>query len=421
MTEPTFAAAPSISSQGPLAGIRVLDMSRVLAGPWCGQMLGDLGAEVIKIEIPEKGDDTRGWGPPYLKDAHGETTAESAYFSCANRNKRSVAIDMTSAEGQALLRDLAAKSDVVLENFKFGGLKKYGLDYESLSKINPRLVYCSITGFGQTGPLKAKAGYDFMIQALGGLMSVTGEMDHLPGGGPQKVGVAVVDVMTGMYASTAVLGALYARTHTGRGQYIDLALFDVQVAFLANQTANYLVSGEPPVRLGNAHPSIVPYQAFKTATDYIILAVGNDGQFARFCELAGHSQAASDPRFSTNAARVTNRATLVPMVAEWMLAKPAAQWLAELDIANVPCGAISNMAQVFEMEQTKARGLRVELPHPLAGSVPVCANPIRYSDTPVTYRAPPPLLGEGTNDVLSRVLGLSADDIEGLKAKGVVG
>lgn len=389
----------------PLTGVRVLDLSRVLAGPWAGQLLADLGADVVKVEKPGAGDDTRAWGPPYLKDAAGRDTSEASYFLCANRNKRSVAIDIATAEGQAQVCALAQQADVLLENFKVGGLQRYGLDYASLKAANPRLVYCSITGFGQTGPYAARAGYDFLIQGMGGLMSVTGQPDGEPGAGPQKVGVALTDIMTGLYATIAVQAALAERATSGLGQHIDLALLDVQIACLANQASNYLAGGLVPRRMGNAHPNIVPYQAFPTADGDIILAVGNDGQFTKFCAVAGHPEWATDPRFSSNAQRVANRAVLVPLLRQATVMRTSADWIAALEAAGVPCGPINRIDQVFADPQVIARGLQIDLPHPLAGSVPLVANPIRLSGSPVAYQRPPPLLGEHTAEVLAQWLG----------------
>ena len=405
---------------GALSHIRVLDLSRILAGPWASQMLADLGAEVLKIERPDVGDDTRAWGPPYLKDQHGVNTSESAYYLCANRNKKSITIDFTQTEGQALIRELAAKSDIVIENFKFGGLRQYGLDYESLRQINPRLIYCSITGFGQSGPYAARAGYDFLIQAMGGLMSVTGRKDGDAGAGPAKVGVALTDVLTGLYASNAILAALAYRDVAGVGQYIDLALLDVQVACLANQTMNFLTSGVAPQRLGNAHPNIVPYQDFPTADGDMILAIGNDSQFARFCDAAAHPEWAADQRFSSNAARVRHRDVLVPLLRQATVMRTTQQWIEALEPLGVPCGPINNIAQVFDDPQVKARGLKIDLPHPLAGHVPLVANPIRLSQTPVEYRTAPPLLGQHTRDVLGMLLGLEAAAIERLEQARVI-
>lgn len=405
---------------GALSHLRVLDLSRVLAGPWCGQNLADLGAEVIKVERPGAGDDTRSWGPPYLKDADGRDTSEAAYFLSANRNKQSVTIDFTQAEGQALVRKLAAESDILIENFKVGGLAAYGLDYESLKAINPRLIYCSITGFGQFGPYAKRAGYDFMIQGLGGLMSLTGRSDAEEGAGPVKVGVALTDILTGLYSSVAILAALTARGTTGRGQHIDMALLDVQVACLANQAMNYLTTGNAPRRLGNAHPNIVPYQDFPTADGDFILTVGNDGQFRKFCEVAGHREWADDPRFSSNKARVANRAELIPLIRQATVFKTTAEWVAALEEVGVPCGPINDLAAVFEDPQVLARGLKVELPHALSGLVAQVASPLRLSDTPVEYRLAPPRLGEHTDEVLARVLGLGSDAIATLRGQQVI-
>jgi crotonobetainyl-CoA:carnitine CoA-transferase CaiB-like acyl-CoA transferase len=384
-----------------LSHLRVLDLSRVLAGPWASQMLADLGAEVLKIEHPERGDDTRGWGPPYAKDADGRDV-ESAYFLCANRNKQSVAVDIATPQGQAVVRELVLNSDVLIENFKVGGLARYGLDYATLSKLNPRLVYCSITGFGQTGPYAQRPGYDFMIQGLGGLMSLTGLPDGEPGGGPMKVGVALTDVLTGVHAVAGILAALAWRERSGEGQHIDLALLDVQVACLANQAMNQLVTGTAPVRLGNSHPSIVPYQAFPTADGDMILAVGNDSQFASFCRATGQLQWAADARFATNAARVENRSTLLPLLRQLTVHRSTAEWIALLERANVPCGPINNLQQVFEDPQVQARGLHRQLPHPVLGSVPTVASPLRLSKTPVRYERAAPALGADTAAVLER-------------------
>ena len=397
--------APYDMNKTALQGLKVLDLSRVLAGPWAGQMLGDLGADVIKVERPGAGDDTRTWGPPWVPQADGAESRQAAYFQCANRNKRSVAIDMATAEGQALVRELAAQADVVLENFKVGGLAAYGLDYESLKDVNPRLVYCSITGFGQTGPYAPRAGYDFLIQGMGGLMSLTGRSDAEDGAGPQKVGVALVDIMTGLYSSIAVLAALSHRDRTGEGQHIDMALLDVQVATLANQASNYLTSGTAPRRMGNAHPNIVPYQDFPTADGDMILAIGNDGQFAKFCAVAARPELAADTRFATNPARVANRAVLIPLLRQATVMKTTAEWIAALESAGVPCGPINRLPEVFADPQVVARGLRLELPHPAFGSVPLVANPIRLSATPVQYRQAPPTLGEHTAEVLRDWLG----------------
>ncbi|MDU7558202.1 MULTISPECIES: CaiB/BaiF CoA-transferase family protein [unclassified Pseudomonas] len=405
---------------GALSHLRVLDLSRVLAGPWAGQILADLGAEVIKVERPGNGDDTRAWGPPFLKDAYGESTGEAAYYLSANRNKQSVTIDFTKPEGQRLVRELAAKSDILIENFKVGGLEAYGLDYASLKAVNPQLIYCSITGFGQTGPYAKRAGYDFMIQGLGGLMSLTGRPEGEEGAGPVKVGVALTDILTGLYATVAILAALAHRQHDGGGQHIDMALLDVQVACLANQAMNYLTTGVSPKRLGNAHPNIVPYQDFPTADGDFILTVGNDSQFRKFAEVAGQPGWADDPRFVSNKQRVANRAVLVPLIRQATVFKTTAQWVEQLEAVGVPCGPINEMAQVFADPQVQARGLAFELPHVLAGLVPQVGSPIRLSETPVEYRRAPPLLGEHTQEVLARVLGVTTVDLELLRQSGVL-
>ncbi|WP_199266896.1 CaiB/BaiF CoA transferase family protein [Pseudomonas viridiflava] len=405
---------------GALSHIRVLDLSRVLAGPWAGQILADLGADVIKVERPVCGDDTRSWGPPFLKDEAGQNTTEAAYYLSANRNKQSVTIDFTRPEGQRLVRELVAKSDIVIENFKVGGLAAYGLDYASLKAVNPKLIYCSITGFGQTGPYAKRAGYDFMIQGLGGLMSLTGRPDGDEGGGPVKVGVALTDILTGLYSTTAILAALAHRDQSGVGQYIDMALLDVQVACLANQAMNYLTTGIAPRRLGNAHPNIVPYQDFPTADGDFILTVGNDSQFRKFAEVVGQSQWATDPRFLTNKLRVANRGELIPLIRQATVFKTTAQWVDELEAAGVPCGPVNDLAQVFADPQVLARGLALELPHALGGRVAQVASPIRLSETPVEYRRAPPLLGEHTSQVLQELLGMSGDEVVALREAGVL-
>ncbi|MDR0225862.1 MAG: CoA transferase [Burkholderiaceae bacterium] len=406
---------------GALSHVKVLDLSRVLAGPWAGQTLGDLGAEVTKIERPGTGDDTRAWGPPFLADGQGRPTGDSAYYLCANRNKRSVAIDFTQPAGQALVRALAARSDVVIENFKTGGLAAYGLDYDSLSALNPRLVYCSITGFGQTGPYAHRAGYDFLVQGMGGLMSITGQPDGVPGAGPAKVGVALADILTGLYASTAILAALQARERTGRGQHIDLALLDVQVACLANQAMNHLYDGPPPRRMGNAHPNTVPYQDFPTADGHMILAIGNDGQFARFCHAVDHPEWASDPRFATNAARLSHRGTLIALLRELTAQRGTREWIALLERHAVPCGPIHTVAEVFADPQVRARGMQIAMDHAQAGPIPLVASPMRLSGTPVQYRTAPPQLGQHTGQVLRDALGLSHEAIDELQRQGVLG
>lgn len=399
----------------PLAGIRILDLSRILAGPWCSQHLADLGAEVIKVEHPERGDDTRSWGPPYLNEAH-----EAAYYLSTNRGKRSIAIDIAHPEGQALIRELVPSCDVVLENFKVGGLKRYGLDYESLKQIKPDLIYCSITGFGQNGPYANRAGYDFLLQGMGGLMDITGRPDGEPGGGPMKVGVAVVDLFTGMYAATSILSALLGRNRTGKGTWIDVALMDVQVGVLANQGLNYLTSGKSPSRLGNSHPNIVPYQAFATEDGHIILAVGNDAQFQRFCEVAGVPLLASDDRFATNRSRVQNRELLIPQVERLLRAKPSNFWLEVLEKESVPCGPINSIEQVFADPQVQHRGMKLRMAHPEAGEMSLVSNPIRFNDKHLNADAPPPKLGEHTQDVLSQVFPDREDYIESLRSKGVI-
>ncbi|OLC67594.1 MAG: CoA transferase, partial [Betaproteobacteria bacterium 13_1_40CM_4_64_4] len=370
---------------GPLSHLTVLDLSRVLAGPWCTQLLADLGATVIKIEKPGSGDDTRTWGPPFLKDTQGRDTGEAAYYLACNRGKDSVAVDFMQSEGQAIVRELARGADIVVENFKVGGLAKYGLDYASLAAVNSRLVYCSITGFGQTGPYAERAGYDFIIQGMGGFMSVTGERDDLPGGGPQKAGVAISDLMTGMYACTAILAAIARRDLNGAGQYIDVSLFDAQVAMMAVMNMNYLVSGAPPSRAGNAHQNIVPYQVFACADGHLIVAVGNDAQFARFCDIAGKPEWARDPRFAVNAERVKRRDDLVPLIAAVMRTRTQREWLQALESVGVPCGPINRLDQVFADPQVLARGMRFDLPHRLSGTVPQVGNPLHFSVNPVAY------------------------------------
>ncbi|MSP98018.1 MAG: CoA transferase [Betaproteobacteria bacterium] len=405
---------------GPLQGIRVLDLSRILAGPWATQCLADFGATVWKVEKPGAGDDTRHWGPPWLKDAAGRDTGEAAYYLSSNRGKRSLAIDFTKAAGQKLIRGLAERADVLIENFKVGTLTRYGLGYDDLKAVNPRLIYCSISAFGQDGPDAGGAGYDAMIQGMSGLMSVTGLPDGEPGAGPIKVGVAVSDLMSGMYALSAILGALYEREKSGQGQAIDLALLDTQVAALANQSLNYLISGVSPGRRGTAHPNIVPYQAFATSDGYLMLAVGNDRQFEDFCRVAGRPELAADARYRTNAGRVANRATLVPEIDRLCRQKTTRQWLDALALVGVPCGPINNLAEVFEEPQVQHRKMRFDLPHPQGGQVPQVRNPVLYSRTNLEYRDPPPLLGQHTQAVLQQELGISASEFETLRADGVV-
>ncbi len=411
-----------------LDGIRVLDLSRVLAGPWCTQNLADLGADVIKIERPGSGDDTRGWGPPFLKDAQGQDSAEAAYYLGTNRNKRSVTCDISQAAGQQLIRDLVVHCDVFIENFKVGDMARYGLDYPSLSALNPRLVYCSVTGFGQTGPYRERAGYDYAVQGIGGLMSVTGERDDL-GGGPQKVGVAVADLFTGMYATVAILAALRHAERTGQGQHVDMALLDTQVAMLANLGSNYLVSGKVPGRAGNAHQNIVPYQVFEVkppegsapgVRDHIILAVGNDGQFAKFCEVAGVPALAQDVRYARNADRVRHRAELVPQLETLLRSRTKADWLSALEAAKVPCGAINNLAEVFADPQVASRGMVTRWAHPLREDLSLVSSPIKMSATPVRTELPPPLLGQHTHEVLTDVLGYDASQLAELQTQGII-
>ncbi len=406
---------------GPLKGIRVLDLSRILAGPWATQLLGDLGAEVIKIERPGGGDDTRSWGPPFANAPHPGADPVSAYFLSTNRGKRSVAVDFTHPGGQRVVAGLVARTDVFIENFKRGGLARYGLDYPTLSGLNPGLVYCSITGFGQTGPDRDRAGYDFMIQGMGGLMSVTGQPDGTPGAEPMKVGVAMADVLTGLYAANAIQAALLQRGTGGRGQFIDLALFDVQLATLANQAMNYLVSGTSPSRLGNSHPNIVPYQAFTASDGYFVIAAGNDRQFADLCAVAGVPELSADRRFHTNADRVRNRDVLIPLLAARISQAPCGHWLRTLNAAAVPCGPINSVAQAFAEPQARARGMRLDLPLGNAGAtVPSVANPIRYSETGIEYADAAPLLGEHTEAVLRGELGLTDSDIHELRAEGCI-
>jgi crotonobetainyl-CoA:carnitine CoA-transferase CaiB-like acyl-CoA transferase len=403
-------------AKGALSHLKVLDLSRILAGPWAGQTLADLGADVIKVEKPGAGDDTRAWGPPWLPDRDGNPTGDAAYYLAANRNKRSITVDFTRSEGQEIVRKLAADSDILIENYKFGGLAKYGLDYASLSAINPRLIYCSITGFGQTGPYAPRPGYDLLLQAMGGLMSITGD----PSTPPQRVGVAVVDLMSGLYSTIGILAALAAREQTGRGQQIDIALLDVEVACLANQGMNYLITGTSPVQSGNAHPNIVPYQDFPTSDGAMIVAVGNDGQFARFANVLGAPEWADDQRYATNGARVINRAGFVAMIAARTAARTTKDWVALLEAANVPCGPINRIGDVFADSQVQSRGMRIALDHPVGGEIPSIASPLRLSETPVSYDRAPPVLGQHTAEVLADRLGMDAAAIAALSGLGVV-
>ncbi|SIO71161.1 Crotonobetainyl-CoA:carnitine CoA-transferase CaiB [Burkholderia sp. GAS332] len=401
---------------GALAGLRVLDLSRVLAGPWSGQLLADLGADVVKVERPGAGDDTRAWGPPWLESADAEGKGESAYFLCANRNKRSVTIDLGCPEGQALVRRLACEADVLLENFKVGGLEQYGLDYASLRELNPRLVYCSITGFGQTGPYANRAGYDFLIQGMGGLMSLTGRADSEAGGGPLKVGVALTDILTGLYASVAVLAALKRRDVSGEGQHIDLALLDVQIACLANQASNFLVGGVAPHRMGNAHPNIVPYQDFPTADGYMIIAVGNDGQFTNLCKTLGCPQWATNGRFATNSQRVEHRSDLVALIRDVTVGRTTDFWVQAMEAVGVPCGPINSLDRVFADPQVQSRNMRIEMEHPHSDQLPLVGNPIRMSESPVQYRHAPPTLGQHTRQVLTDWLKMTDAELDEIGA-----
>ena len=401
---------------GPLAQVRVLDLSRVLAGPWAGQNLADLGAEEIQIERPQAGDDERAFGPPWVKDRAGRDTSDSAYFTAANRGKKSVTVNIAHPAGQAIVRELARVSDVLIENYKFGDLARYKLGYEDLKALNPRLVYCSVTGFGQTGPWRDRPGYDFMIQGMGGMMSVTGE----PDGEPQRAGVPVADIITGMYASIAICAALAHRAHSGQGQHLDLALLDSQIALLAYQNTNYFATGTPPKRIGNLHPNIVPYQPFRTADGEVIIACGNDNLYRKLCEAAGCLELAEDPRFASNGKRVENRVELTRLLQQIFARRSTRDWLPLLEAAGVPNGPINNVAQVFEEPQVRARGVRVELDHPVAGKLSTVASPMRFSATPLEHRAPPPLLGEHTDEVLRAVLGKGAPEIARLRAEGAI-
>ena len=394
---------------GPLSNIRVLDLSRIMAAPWAGQILADLGADVIKVERPGAGDDTRTWGPPFLKDASGKATKEAGYYLSVNRGKRSIALELDRPEGQTVVRALAARSDIVLENFKVGTLKRFGLDYEGLKAVNPRIIYCSVTGFGQTGPKREAAAYDFMIQAMGGLMSITGERDGMPGGGPQKVGVPIVDLMTGMYATVGVLAALARRNETGQGEYIDLAMLDVQAAFLANQAMNWLVSGNAPKRGGNRHPNIQPQDVFPCADGFVALAVGNDGQFGRLAEILGHPEWIGDERFATNPARVRNHPLLDPLLRAEFASRSRRELIDALDAAGVPCSPINTVPEVFAEPQVQHRNMLRKLPHPTAGEVPQVVSPLNFTNEPLAFDRPPPLLGQHTEEIL-RELGLSPND-----------
>ena len=405
---------------GALSHIRVLDLSRVLAGPWCSQNLADLGAEVIKVERPGVGDDTRHWGPPFVKDAQGQDTAESTYFVCINRNKRSITVNLSKPEGQEIIRQLVLESDVLIENYKVGDLAKYGLDYASLRQIKPNLIYCSITGFGQTGPYAHRPGYDYIVQGMGGFMSVTGEADGFPGGSPQKAGVAIADLFTGMYASSAILAAVIHRDRTGEGQMIDMALLDTQVAMMANVASAYLSTDEVPRRWGNTSPIVVPYQTFPTSDGWMIVAVGNDSQFRHFVKVGGEDHLADNPRFSENPLRVQHRTELVPLLEAMTRKKTKAQWISLLDEIGVPCGPINNMKEVFANEQVQARKLAISVPHDTAGTMKLVASPIRMSATPTEIRMAPPTLGQHTNEILREYLKLDSSAIEALHKQGVV-
>jgi crotonobetainyl-CoA:carnitine CoA-transferase CaiB-like acyl-CoA transferase len=405
---------------GPLSHIRVLDLSRVLAGPWCGQNLADLGAEVIKIERPGTGDDSRAFGPPWLKDASGKDTKESAYFACANRGKKSVTVNLSKPEGQGIVREFARNADVLVENYKVGDLARYRLGYDDLKKLNPRIIYASVTGFGQTGPYRERPGYDFMIQGMGGVMSITGERDDLPGGGPQRVGIPIADIMTGMYATIAICAALAHREKSGTGQHLDLALLDTQVGILANQGMNYLATGITPGRIGNAHPNIVPYQPFKTKDGDVILACGNDNLFNKFCEVAGCQELVKDPRFATNSKRVENREAITALLAEIFAKRATQDWCDALEAAGVPNGPINNLRQVFEEPQVVARGMKIELDHAVAGKVPLIASPMKFSGTQLEFKNPPPVLGQHTDEVLRSMLRLDDAEIARLRANGVI-
>jgi len=405
---------------GALSHIRVLDLSRVLAGPWCTQNLADLGADVIKVEKPGEGDDTRHWGPPFARDQDGQETAETAYFISINRNKRSITVDISKTEGQELIRELVQESDVLIENYKVGQLKKYGLDYENLKQLKPDLIYCSITGFGQDGPYSGRPGYDFIVQGMGGFMSVTGEADGFPGSSPQKAGVAIADIFTGMYATSSILAALAYKNHTGKGQYIDLALLDTQIAVMANVASAYLCSNETPKRWGNASPTIVPYQTLPTSDGWIIVAAGNNSQFRHFVSAGNEAHLADNPLYSENPMRVQNREQLLPLLEAMTRKKTKAEWIDLLEKANVPCGPINNLKEVFENEQVLARGVQINVPHPTAGNMKLVASPMRFSETPVEIRMAPPTLGQHTHEILRERLKRDPQAIAALQEKGII-
>ncbi len=403
----------------PLSHVRVLDLSRILAAPWAGQVLADLGADVIKVERPGAGDDTRSWGPPFLSGGEPDAPRDAGYFLAVNRGKRSITIDISKPEGQRIVREIAARSDILLENYKVGTLAKFKLRYDDLKAVNPRLIYCSVTGFGQTGPKRDNAAYDFMIQAMSGLMSVTGERDDRPGGGPQKVGVPIIDIMTGMYASVAVLAALARRNESGRGEYIDIGMLDVAVASLVNQSMNYLLSGKTPRRTGNRHPNIQPQDVFATRNGHIVIVVGNDGQFAKLCEAIGKPDLAVDERFVKNSGRVRNQDVLLPLIAEAIAARDTSEWAKILDAAGVPCGPINSVADVFEDEQVRDRNMLISIPHPVGGDLPQVASPMRFTESPLSHDRPPPLVGEHTLAIL-RELGKNETEIGALKENGII-
>ena len=405
---------------GPLSHIRVLDLSRVLAGPWAGQNMADLGAEVIKVERPDKGDDSRAFGPPWLKDADGNPTSEAAYYLAANRGKKSITVNLSNAHGQALVRELAKTCDVVIENYKFGDLARYGLGYEDIKAVNPKIIYCSVTGFGQTGPWRERPGYDFMVQGMSGLMSVTGERDGVPGAGPMRVGIPIIDILTGMYASVAVCAALAHRAVTGVGQHLDLALLDPAMAFLSIQGMSYLTTGEAPGRIGNTHPTIVPYQVFPTADGSVVLACGNDNLYKKFCDAAGCAHLAKDARFAKNAGRVQNREVLEPLLKAVFSQRTTKAWVAVLEEAGVPNGPINSIAEAFAEEQVRARGVKFDLPHPTGGTAPMIGSPMKFSATPLAHEMPPPTLGQHTEAILTRLLGKDAAAIARLREAGAI-